>query len=125
MPDITLDATAGDPPFEQIRSQLAGAIASEALVPGTRLPTVRALAADLDVAVNTVARAYRELEEADLVETRGRHGTYVRGSDVARVRAAEAAHRYVATVTALGVGRDEALDLVRVSLASHGRSPSG
>jgi DNA-binding transcriptional regulator YhcF (GntR family) len=44
---------------------------------GTRLPTIRRLAADLGLAVNTVGRAYRELEEAGLIETGGAAGSFV------------------------------------------------
>ena len=60
------------------------------LPPGTRLPTVRALAETLGVAANTVARAYRELEHAGVVTTRGRSGTVVNG-DGGRPGAKEAA----------------------------------
>ena len=48
------------------------------LAPGTRLPTVRQLAADLGLAANTVARAYRELEADGVIATYGRKGTFVR-----------------------------------------------
>ena len=65
------------PPFEQARSQIAARIAAGALPSGTRLPTVRALAGDLGVAVNTVARVYKELEADGLVVTEGRRGTFV------------------------------------------------
>ena len=57
---IDLDHTSSTPPFEQIRAQVAEHVASGALQPGHRLPTVRRLADDLGLATNTVARAYRE-----------------------------------------------------------------
>jgi DNA-binding transcriptional regulator YhcF (GntR family) len=60
------------PPYEQLRAQFARQIQDHTLAVGTRLPTIRHLAADLGLAVNTVGRAYQELEEAGLIETRGR-----------------------------------------------------
>lgn len=98
------------PPFEQIRSQIARAAADGALVAGTRLPPVRALAADLGVAVATVARAYRELEAAGVVQTRGRGGTVLTGGgDRARDRVARLAAEYVEAARALGLTGDEAV----------------
>jgi DNA-binding transcriptional regulator YhcF (GntR family) len=109
---ITLDAGNGEPPYEQIRAQIRAQVDAGDLPPGTKLPTVRALAADLGVATNTVARAYRELEHAGVVSTRGRSGTIVTGDAVERA-AKEAAASYADAMLALGVGQDEALDLVR------------
>ena len=74
---VTLDPGSPVPPFQQVRDQIADAIETAALAPAVRLPPVRQLASDLGLAVNTVARSYRELELAGLVETRGRHGTFV------------------------------------------------
>ena len=78
---------------------------------GARLPTTRALAADLDVAVNTVAKAYRELELEGVLEGRGRHGTYV--MDLADTAAKRETVRFVATMRNLGMTRGETLALVR------------
>lgn len=106
-----VDAGAADPPYEQIRAQVAGRVAVGELKPGDRLPTVRALADELGVAVNTVARAYRELEQHGVIETRGRAGSFVTGSE--RDRAAkEAAAAYVDRVRTLGLDDREALALV-------------
>ena len=74
---ISIDITSAVPPFEQVRSQLAALISAGVLTPGTRLPTVRDLAADLGIAVGTVTRAYRELETLGLVTSRRRIGTVV------------------------------------------------
>jgi DNA-binding transcriptional regulator YhcF (GntR family) len=65
------------PPYEQVRRQLAGHIQAGRLAPGARLPSVRQLAADLGLAAGTVARAYRELEEAGLITTGRARGTHV------------------------------------------------
>jgi DNA-binding transcriptional regulator YhcF (GntR family) len=56
---FTIDHEASAPPFEQVRRQVADAVTDGSLAPGSRMPTVRALAAQLDLAVNTVAKAYR------------------------------------------------------------------
>lgn len=72
---VTSDPT---PPYEQLRRQLVALIATGVLPPGERLPPLRQLAADLGLAVGTVARTYRELEAADLVVSRRGGGTRVR-----------------------------------------------
>lgn len=114
---ITIDDS-GQPPFEQVRSQLARQISDRTLAVGTRLPTVRALATELGLAANTVARAYRELEEAGMVETRGRAGTFVSAlGDSSRTALRQAAAEYAATAKALGIDPDEALEAVRVALS--------
>jgi DNA-binding transcriptional regulator YhcF (GntR family) len=114
---ISLDADSPVPPFEQVRTTLAQQMADRTLPVGTRLPTVRALAAELGIAVNTVARAYRELEAAGLVETRGRAGTFVSAAGDQRLSLAQgAAATYADTVRALGIGRAEALEIVSAAL---------
>ena len=77
------DPAAAEPPFEQLRSQVARRAAAGDLAPGTRLPTVRALATELGLAANTVARAYRELEADGVVVTEGRRGTFVAATPAA------------------------------------------
>ena len=102
-----------EPPFEQVRSQIAGKVAAGVLAPGTRLPSVRALAEELDLAVNTVARVYKELESDGVVETRGRHGTVVRGSAAAAGSSAErAVDAFVAECRRLGLTPSDAVRLV-------------
>ncbi len=112
---IVVDPNLPDPPFDQVKSQIAAQVASGALAPGDKLPTVRRLAEDLGLAPNTVARAYRELEAAGVVDTRGRSGTFVSGDLVERA-AREAATAYVERVRALGLDRVEALALVQRTL---------
>jgi DNA-binding transcriptional regulator YhcF (GntR family) len=115
---ITVDDGSPTPPFEQVRSQLAAQIVNQELVAGTRLPTVRRLASDLGLAVNTVARAYRELEAAGLVETRGRGGTFVTAQgEQAREQLQQAAQSYATLAHELGLSGREALGLVRAALS--------
>ena len=109
---IDLDDSSSTPPYEQIRAQLAARVDNGALQPGDRLPTVRRLAEDLGVAANTVARAYRELEQSGVIETRGRRGSFVTGDQVAR-QAKQAAADYLARARALGLSPAEALALVQ------------
>jgi DNA-binding transcriptional regulator YhcF (GntR family) len=114
---ITIDSGSPVPPYEQLRAQLAGQIAARTLAVGTRLPTVRSLAADLGLAVNTVGRAYRELEEAGLIETRGRAGSFVAAAgELSRQRAQAAARVYAEAVAGLGLDLDEALRIVQAAL---------
>ncbi|QUH00705.1 GntR family transcriptional regulator [Saccharopolyspora erythraea] len=114
---ISVDSASDVAPYEQVREAIAEQINSGALAVGAKLPTVRALAADLGIAANTAARAYRELEQAGLLETRGRAGTFVSGSgDQAAARAAEAAATYAEVTHALGIQREQALAIVRAAL---------
>ncbi|MBL3687606.1 GntR family transcriptional regulator [Leucobacter zeae] len=72
-----IDAGSADPPFRQIHDAVVGAVSDGRLLPGQKLPTIRALAAHLGVAVNTAAGAYRALEADGVVEGRGRAGTFI------------------------------------------------
>lgn len=82
-----------------------------ALPPGAKLPPVRRLAGDLGLAPNTVARAFRELEAAGLVETQGRRGTIVAGrGESALAHAATAS--FVAAIRAQGLSLAAAQQLV-------------
>jgi DNA-binding transcriptional regulator YhcF (GntR family) len=106
---LRIDGPSGRPLFDQIRTQIIDAIRAGTLLPGTRLPTVRELAGELGLAVNTVARTYRELEAAGIVETRGRFGTFVARADPSDSAMAAAARAYADVARGLGLGRDEAL----------------
>lgn len=77
MIELRVDGDDPTPPYEQLRRQLADLIGTGVLPAGARLPAVRQLAADLDLASGTVARTYRELEHAELVITRRGGGTTV------------------------------------------------
>ena len=116
---ITLDPESAVPPYEQVRAQIAELARSGAAPVGTKLPTVRGLAEELGLAANTVAKAYRELESAGVVETRGRHGTLIAASgDVSRAAAAQAAAAYAARAHGLGIPADEARAVVDAALRS-------
>jgi DNA-binding transcriptional regulator YhcF (GntR family) len=106
---LRVDPRADKPLFDQLRSQLIDGIRSGTLPPGTRLPTVRELAGQLGLAANTVARTYRELEAAGIVETRGRQGTFVARVDPADAAMAAAAQAFLAAARSLGLGKAEAV----------------
>jgi len=74
---IELDFRSHVPIYSQIVDQVKQLVAQRALQPGEQLPTVRQLAADLRVNFNTVARAYRMLDEAGVISTQQGRGTYV------------------------------------------------
>ncbi|WP_312180726.1 GntR family transcriptional regulator [Arthrobacter sp.] len=114
---VRIDGSSSVPPFEQLRLQILDAANDGSLPVGTRLPPVRTLAAQLGLAVNTVARAYRELEQAEVVTTRSRAGTVVAASgDNGQRRVAEAARVFAHTVKANGMDPKTALSYVEAAL---------
>jgi DNA-binding transcriptional regulator YhcF (GntR family) len=111
---VTLVPSSPVAPFEQVRSQIAALIECGELAPAVRLPTVRTLAAELGLAVNTVARSYRELERAGLLETRGRHGSFVTsGPSESRLLATGEARAFVQRMRDLGIGDAETYTILR------------
>ncbi len=122
---FVIDATSSVPPFEQLRVQFARQIHDRTLPVGLKLPTIRGLATELGLAANTVARTYRELEEAGLIETRGRAGSFVTAAgETSRERARRAAADYVTVVAGLGIDAAEALRIVEAALSAAGPLPS-
>lgn len=126
--DVAVDGASPVPPYQQVRERIAALAADGALAAGTRLPTVRELAGALGLAANTVARAYRELEQAGLVQTRGRHGTFVthRAAGVP-AQAQRLAAQYAEQTRRLGVAPAQALALVQAALGRSDRDagPTG
>jgi len=77
MINIAIDFRSGQPIYIQIVEQIRRLVANGELKPGDQLPTVRQLATELRVNFNTVARAYRLLDEAGLISTQQGRGTYI------------------------------------------------
>jgi len=75
-----LDSASGVPFYRQVLDQILAGIAIGALQQGERLPTVRALAVELAINLNTVARAYKELEIRGVLTTQQGNGTFVAAS---------------------------------------------
>ncbi|KQV16830.1 MULTISPECIES: GntR family transcriptional regulator [unclassified Kitasatospora] len=114
---LSVDHDAATPPYEQVRAQIADQARSGALPAGLKLPTVRALAEELGLAANTVARAYRELEADGVVETHGRRGTLIAATgDTAHRLAAAAATDYAERAARLGLTHTDALAAVTTAL---------
>ena len=74
---LHLDFHSGLPIYTQIVNQIQSQLVNKILKPGDQLPTVRALALELRVNFNTVARAYRILDEARIISTQQGRGTYI------------------------------------------------
>ena len=119
---VTVDVLDPTPPYEQLRRQLADLIGAGVLTPGDRLPPVRQLAVDLGLAAGTVARTYRELEQAGYVRSRRGGGTRVAPAPpaVATPQRAldDAAVAYLDRAHVLGLTPDDAVDAVRRAAAA-------
>jgi GntR family transcriptional regulator len=117
---LHIDPASPVPPYEQLRAQVSAMVRIGELGRGTRLPSIRQLANDLDLAGGTVARAYRELERDGVVETRGRHGTVGVGRDGPpygqQTRLRRAAATFAAAARQLGAGDEEAVTALRSAL---------
>jgi GntR family transcriptional regulator len=124
---IEVDADSPVPPFEQLRARMCDLITTGQLPGGARLPTVRQLARDLNLSANTVARTYRALEAENLIDTRGRQGTFVARrptpTRAQRQRQLEhAARHYIASARALNADDDTIVAVLRNTLSVSGPS---
>ncbi|WP_191563761.1 GntR family transcriptional regulator [Janibacter melonis] len=110
MTDVRIDDADPDPPFAQVRRQLARLVETGQIAHDERLPSVRGLAAELGVAPGTVARAYKELEADGVVRTRRGGGTraWKPVDDRVDVHLRRSAATFVAEVAALGVTAHQA-----------------
>ncbi|WP_461225876.1 GntR family transcriptional regulator [Lacticaseibacillus suihuaensis] len=81
--NITISNQAGVPIYAQIETQIKAAIVSGTLPAATQLPSIRALARDLQISVITTTRAYRDLEAAGFIDTVPGKGAFVRAQDPA------------------------------------------
>ncbi|MFG2760115.1 GntR family transcriptional regulator [Streptomyces wuyuanensis] len=118
---VRVDTASQVPPYEQIRAQLAALIRIGRLTEGERLPTVRQLAADLGLSPGTVARAYRELEAAELIRTRRGAGTRVAALPSEphthdAYQLATLARDFTSAARSLGAGTEDILTAVRDAL---------
>lgn len=116
MTDLSVDTASSTPAWEQLRDQLARYIAGGQLAPGTRLPAIRPLAADLGLAPGTVARTYTELERVGLIRTRRPQGSFVteqRPAESAPALLARLAEAFASQSQQLGAGPEEAIRALR------------
>ena len=122
---LQLDFHSGLPIYTQIVNQIQSQLANGILKPGDQLPTVRALASELRVNFNTVARAYRMLDEARIISTQQGRGTYITEipppevSEKLRHESLSAlTHRFINEAFRLGFSEREVSQMVRDSLKS-------
>jgi GntR family transcriptional regulator len=125
--DIDIQTNAPEPVYEQIVRQIHEAVKSGTLKPATPLPTVRQLAGDLLINRNTVARAYRILEEQGVILTAGRKGTFIRQEAAREVvkaktsRGERVMRRVVRTLIGDGLTRREITDIFTSALSVEAR----
>ncbi|MGE5463022.1 MAG: GntR family transcriptional regulator [Syntrophothermus sp.] len=111
---LQIDFRSGLPIYTQIVNQIQAQVVGGVLKPGDQLPTVRALAEELRVNFNTVARAYRLLDEARIISTQQGRGTYIteipppKVTEKLRNESLEAlAHRFVSEAMRLDFSKVE------------------
>jgi GntR family transcriptional regulator len=120
---LTVDPRSGVPIYLQIIEQIKRSIALGVLQAGEQLPTVKQLAMDLTVNPNTVARAYRELEREQVIETAPGRGSFVRSNGVTespRVASeigGDALDLALREAKSVGLGREEVRRLFEDALA--------
>lgn len=111
---IRIDPDLSTPVYEQIVEQIVQGVRAGELVPGERLPSVRQLAGDLALAVNTVAKAYRQLEAAGLLQTRVGAGTRVHPeASTTPAEVIERARALATTAASAGVSLEDTIRIVR------------
>lgn len=106
-----VDKNSDVPPYSQIRRAVIAARAAGNLQAGDRLPPMRMLAQQLGLAVNTVAKAYKELEAAGAIETHGRAGSFITAMDSTSQKKHELTSRYIASMRKLGLEDAEILEV--------------
>ncbi|MGZ2222859.1 GntR family transcriptional regulator [Glutamicibacter nicotianae] len=119
LPFLRVDTESTVAPYQQVREQILMAVAEGKLAPGTKLPSVRALAGTLGLAVNTVAKVYKELELQGAVVTRGRHGTVIQAAeDRAEQEVSDAAADLARISQQWSVDEDTAVKYLRAAFSS-------
>ena len=120
---LHLDFRSGLPIYIQIMNQIESQVLGGSLQPGDQLPTVRAMASELRVNFNTVARAYRMLDEAHIISTQQGRGTYITEipppevTERLRHETLEAlARKYIGEALRLGFSKQEIGQIVRDQL---------
>ena len=122
---LQLDFHSGLPIYTQIVNQIQSQLVNGILKPGDQLPTVRALASELRVNFNTVARAYRILDEARIISTQQGRGTYITEIPPPEVTEklrqeslSELTYRFISEAIRLGFSEREVSQMVKDSLKS-------
>lgn len=83
--DLDIDVSSPEAVYEQIVRQIKHGVQQGILAPGAALPSIRQLADDLDLNHNTVAKAYKILENNRVIRTAGRKGTFIHGDALSQI----------------------------------------
>ena len=116
---FTLNNSSGVPYYRQIVNQVTYGVVNAILEPGERLPTVRQLSVDLQVNLNTIAKAYSELELRGIVNTQQGTGTFISGNEatVDPVEKEKGLKRlccvFLDEIAALGIKTGDAFDTLK------------
>ena len=112
---ILLDGTSKTPIFEQIKEQIIFLVQKGVYKPDDRLPSIRALAGELGVNMNTVKRSFAELEESGVVYTQAGRGIFIAATALnnktVRTQALEALEEVMQTAASKGITKREATDI--------------
>jgi GntR family transcriptional regulator len=126
---LQIDFRSGLPIYAQIVNQVQAQVVGGLLKPGDQLPTVRALAEELRVNFNTVARAYRLLDESRIISTQQGRGTYITEipppnvTEQIRQESLEAlTHRFISEAMRLGFSKSETSQMVKSQLKAWSES---
>jgi GntR family transcriptional regulator len=122
--NLELDFRSGIPIYLQVVERIKERLAAGELKPGDQLPTVRSLALELRVNFNTIARAYRIMDESGIISTQQGRGTYIlevpspEVSESIRLKALEdLTQRYITDAERLGVSPEELDEVLNKELA--------
>ncbi|MDR1025218.1 MAG: GntR family transcriptional regulator [Treponema sp.] len=116
---FVLDQTSGTPVYRQVIRQIENGVLSGRLKTGDKLPTIRALAVDLKINPNTIAKAYGELEIRGILATQVGSGTYIADKrpepeeDMLGAKIGETLGRFMREMRDLGLDKKEILRLIR------------
>lgn len=120
---LQIDFRSGLPIYTQIVNQVQAQVAAGILKPGDQLPTVRSLAEELRVNFNTVARAYRILDEERIISTQQGRGTYITdvpppkmSERLRRESLEELTERFISEAMRLDFSKSEIIQMVRNQL---------
>ncbi|WP_438495566.1 GntR family transcriptional regulator [Paenibacillus sp. IHBB 3054] len=119
---MTIEFDNNQPIYIQIMNYIKGEIITGKLKPGDKIPSVRELAAELQINPNTVQRTFQELEREEIVETRRGMGRYVTGREetimtIKKEMAKDVLDRFIRGMEELGFQGEEILTVVAENIA--------
>ncbi|CAH1191187.1 HTH-type transcriptional repressor YtrA [Paenibacillus auburnensis] len=123
---MTIEFDNNQPIYLQIMNYLKGEIITGKLKPGDKIPSVRELAAELQINPNTVQRTFQELEREEIVETRRGMGRYVTGKEetimnIKKEMARDILDRFIRGMQELGFQSEEIVTAVAENIAAKDR----